>query len=717
MIFVLMMLVVVSVVFYKVIIANAEEGEKGKITINPKPQHLQVTGEGFPLTPVVGIVVGDNTNENALQHLRETLKENEVKRIVVKENMKDKPHTPTTIFLGGPSENENTSQILKSFDLKEPASINDEGYVLATDADKKVMVLAGKDKRGTYYATQTFEQLIQERPGRNWVPSVAIIDWPEMPIRGSIEGFYGPPWSHEDRLSQIDFYGDNKLNSYIYAPKDDPYHREGWREPYPEEKLNDLQELVDQSKENHVDFTFSLSPGNTVCYSGDEDFELLMNKMEAVWDLGVRSYAIFLDDISYELHCDQDEEMFGDDPNPTAAAQAFLLNRFKEAFINTHEGANPLITVPTDYAGTHTNTYRERFATLTTKDIIVMWTGPDVVSESITSEGASQVAEIFNHELLLWDNYPVNDFDRNRLFLGPLVKRDRDLTENGVTGLIANPMNEAEASKIPLYTIADYTWNPYHYNAEESWENSVQDFGGDATAYVKTFAENSYSSRISDKESLTIDPLLDDFWEAYESNTDAQDEANALKSEFQKLQATPENLRTHLDNKQFLDEISPYLDKLALYGEAGVVAVDLLTSEKQGNDESSENREKLHLMLNRLDEIPQKMGEFALEPFLIQALYGEYVLSRPLDGVNKGRGADELIQYTPEHGETTRTNIYGYEVTVVNGKVIKRGGNNSEIPDNGYVLSIHGSDWLLENAVLGAEVEIKDGRVIITIPK
>ena len=30
--------------------------------------------------------------------------------------------------------------------------------------------------------------------------------------------------SHEARLSQLRFYGQNKMNTYIYGPKDDPYH-------------------------------------------------------------------------------------------------------------------------------------------------------------------------------------------------------------------------------------------------------------------------------------------------------------------------------------------------------------------------------------------------------------------------------------------------------------------------------------------------------------
>ncbi|ASK64369.1 beta-N-acetylhexosaminidase [Virgibacillus phasianinus] len=696
---------------------HAQESQKtNKLGINPKPQQLKELGEGFPLTPVVGIVVGENTDEAAIREVTQILEDADVKRIVRKNAGESAPHTPVTIWIGGSSENQDSLDVLQQLGIDGPGELKAEGYVLASSRNKKI-VLAGKDKDGTFYAAKTFGQMIQERQGRDWIPSVEIRDWPEMPLRGSIEGFYGPPWSHEDRLSQLEFYGDNKMNAYIYAPKDDPYHRKQWREPYPEKELNKIKELIDTAKKNHVKFTFSLSPGNTVCYSGDKDFELLMEKMETMWDLGVRSYAIFLDDISYDFHCQQDNEKFGDDASPTAAGQAYFLNRFNEEFIQTHDGAERLITVPTAYAGNDTNTYRERFAELVDKETLVMWTGPAVVSAEITSEGAKKVSNIFKHDLYIWDNYPVNDFDRNRLFLGPLVNRDADLTENGVIGLTANPMNEAEASKIPLYTVADYTWNPYNYNPEESWERSIKSFGGDQAEALRTFAENSYSSRLSDTESLTLSPLLDAFWNAYESGNPEQAAEN-LKAEFKNLQSAASSLRQNMDNRQFIDEIGPYLEKLSLSGEAGVTAVNLLMAQKTGDTEAEKQLKKeLTSMTDQLDQIPQEVGEFVIKPFLIQAIYGEYILSRPLDGVNKVRGAGELIQYTPEHGDTTGTNIYGYEVTVVDGKIVKRGGNNSEIPDNGYVLSIHGSDWLLENALLGATVEIADGQVLITIPK
>ncbi len=45
-------------------------------------------------------------------------------------------------------------------------------------------------------------------------------------MRAVVEGFYGTPWSQEERLDQIKMYGEYKMNAYIYAPKSDPYHRE-----------------------------------------------------------------------------------------------------------------------------------------------------------------------------------------------------------------------------------------------------------------------------------------------------------------------------------------------------------------------------------------------------------------------------------------------------------------------------------------------------------
>ena len=47
----------------------------------------------------------------------------------------------------------------------------------------------------------------------------------EFVHRGVIEGFYGPPYSHEERLRLLDELGGCGMNRYVYAPKHDPLHR------------------------------------------------------------------------------------------------------------------------------------------------------------------------------------------------------------------------------------------------------------------------------------------------------------------------------------------------------------------------------------------------------------------------------------------------------------------------------------------------------------
>ena len=70
------------------------------------------------------------------------------------------------------------------------------------------MVIAGNDEAGTYYGVQTFVQMASQPE----VMTAEVVDWPDVLERGVVEGFYGNPWSHKDRLRQFDFYGRNKMN-------------------------------------------------------------------------------------------------------------------------------------------------------------------------------------------------------------------------------------------------------------------------------------------------------------------------------------------------------------------------------------------------------------------------------------------------------------------------------------------------------------------------
>lgn len=70
--------------------------------------------------------------------------------------------------------------------------------------------------------------------------------------KGIIEGFYGIPWTFEERKSMIDFLGHIGLNQYIYAPKDDPYHNKKWREAYPDEDIAKIKELADLASKKNI---------------------------------------------------------------------------------------------------------------------------------------------------------------------------------------------------------------------------------------------------------------------------------------------------------------------------------------------------------------------------------------------------------------------------------------------------------------------------------
>ena len=55
---------------------------------------------------------------------------------------------------------------------------------------------------------------------------------------GVVEGFYGRPWTHEQRLELIDFLARRGMNTFIYGSKDDPLVRRDWRLPYVGEALD-----------------------------------------------------------------------------------------------------------------------------------------------------------------------------------------------------------------------------------------------------------------------------------------------------------------------------------------------------------------------------------------------------------------------------------------------------------------------------------------------
>jgi len=83
---------------------------------------------------------------------------------------------------------------------------------------------------------------------------------------------------------------------------------------------------------------------------------------------------------------------------------------------------------------------------------------------------------------------------------------------------------------------------------------------------------------------------------------------------------------------------------------------------------------------------------------------------RALDGINRARGADEVVLFTPGFHRTTLTDDSGIEVVVRSGRVtdVHDGAGSTAIPPDGFVVSARGKgrDWAQATLPKGVGVSV-----------
>ena len=419
------------------------------------------------------------------------------------------------------------------------------GYRLTVNG--KGIMLESSDEEGTFYGIQTILQLIEDaKTLGDRLPYLTITDYPTLPIRGVVEGFYGEPWSHEVRLDLIDFMGRHKMNTYVYGPKDDPYHRTpSWREPYPEDKAAKIAELVRRSERNHVKFIWAIHPGGDIKWN-EEDYGNIMNKFSMMYGLGVKDFAIFFDDIS------------GEGTNPVN--QARWLNRLKGDFEKKGMDIGELILCPTDYSQAWANPSYNGSLAIYGRELDpkyrIFWTGERVMSD-ILAPTLRFVDERIGRPALFWWNYPVTDYIRNKILQGPCYGFDTTLTAEELCGVASNPMEHGEASKLAIYSVADYTWNVKGYNPMDSWERALAELcPADPEAY-RLFAMNSTDA-------------IEDFRkaESWELSTEkfnpgkfSTDQYETLHTAFEAMETVPGRMEKACP-EPLLSELRPWITEL-----------------------------------------------------------------------------------------------------------------------------------------------------------
>ncbi|MFE7661663.1 beta-N-acetylhexosaminidase family protein [Streptomyces celluloflavus] len=545
--------------------------------VSPTPQQIRRTGPDLSVPLRVDLLTAQGTDARSVTLVKAALRRAGATDVRVSPlSGASPPAGPLTVVIGTVSAPHMADKLGRSKAFTS-GTLPPEGYQITTgnlDGHTGVL-LAGADGDGVFYAAQTFTRLATD--GR--IAGATVVDHPAMPLRGVVEGFYGKPWTHEERLDQIAFYGSVKLNTYLYAPKDDPYERDRWRERYPRKLERELAELAQHAVDHHVRFTYVLSPGKSITYNDAGDRQALTGKLQSLYNLGIRDFALAFDDI-HPLpvwNGAADFARYGPvSEQSAAAAQADLTNRIQREFVDQHRGMRPLQFVPTQYSDLADTPYKKTLRRALDDRVQVWWTGADVVPTSITTAQTRRAADVWGHDVLLWDNYPTNDYDHaaGRLLLAPYAKRTPRLGEH-LSGVALNPMNQASASKIAEFTGADYAWNPHAYRPTDSWHSAAAYMTAhdpQGTQALLTFLDTQYMAPSwTGTPWQPAAPALKARLDAIERSwrTGRKHEAvTALRAQTRSLAEAPTEIRRAVTDPGFAAETKPWLDALTLWAKA-----------------------------------------------------------------------------------------------------------------------------------------------------
>ena len=331
------------------------------------------------------------------------------------------------------------------------------------------------------------------RPSR--VPITTALRKPLSPrdfVTGVVEGFYGAPWSSEQRTELLHRMGRWGMGVYLYAPKDDAKHRALWREPYTDSEADRLRVLIEVCHAQGLRFAYGIAPGLDLRYNDDSDQLALFRKVEQVLRLGATSVAVLLDDVPEQLSS-ADEAAFGSVASAQcAAANALVMSvlslaRQGQVSLLCPSSTPPSATAaaaaaegktgnataivdpwsflicPTQYCSALCpggkpvqSAYLQTMGRELLPEYVALWTGPDVISQAIPPQHILRVSRTLQRRLVIWDNLHANDYDNGRrVFLGPYGPgRDADDLPSICHGILCNPNCEFEANFVPLRTLS-----------------------------------------------------------------------------------------------------------------------------------------------------------------------------------------------------------------------------------------------------------------------
>ena len=533
------------------------EAAAAEYEIYPNPQVIQYTEGDYVIKNEVNVVYESGIDQTTKDRLAEALALKDGVTVTTSESIEE---GKTNILVGIDGSGEaadtyaNEHVNMQSADLYEKL----DAYVL--DSNNDVITVVGADTDASYYGLTTLYHILKQMDS-NTIRNFHIEDWADVASRGFIEGYYGNPWSTEDRINLMKWGGYYKLNSYFYAPKNDPKHNAKWRELYTEEELNTLiRPLAEAGNASKCRFVYALHTFmyNPVRFDGNyqADLKAVQDKLAQVIDAGVRQVAILADDAG---------NVGGNNYNKFLTDMTAWLAEMKKTYPDLKQ---TLPFCPQEYMY-NGQEYYKNFP----ENVQIVMTGGRVWGE-VNQNFTNTFTNNAGRGPYMWINWPCTDNSKSHLIMGGYTTfLQPGVDPAKIQGIVLNPMQQSEPSKVAIFGNACYSWNIWENAdiANKAWQDSFKYV--DHNSAVKTEASTALyelskhmmnqnmDSRVTAlQESVDLAPKLTDFRDKLKTGTVTVEEADALIAEFQILQNAAAVYREQAVDIKVRDQIVYWLD-------------------------------------------------------------------------------------------------------------------------------------------------------------
>lgn len=489
--------------------------------IYPQPQQEQ-SGQGVvSFTPSVTVVCDATVDAATRERAKQVLQE--AKLEVVFADAPRQGHS--TLYLGVAGSNGVTDRYAQSLQLKRDVLQRKGKYdrhliYLHNQGGQAEVVILGEHSDATFYGLASLEQILER--GTQQLPAVTLFDYADQQSRGLVEGYYGYPYSLSVKKSLMRFMMRMKMNTYMYGAKSDLYHSAKWEEPYPKTLTKTdieygrmsqdmVKDLSKTSQATKVNFIWAIHPGND--FVGQPNVVTrIMKKFSSMYDLGVRQFAIFVDDVGVptsEADCKTNADHL-------TAVQKAIDAKWNKAGSAPEARVRPLHFVPQVYTLSWVGEAdRKRFfkaLSAVPSDITIYTTGWGVWTVPNSNDLATMHTEL-GRPVAWWWNYPCNDNADEQIYTSDMYTNFMEMRavdnnarlqkelKNGL-GVVSNPMQQGMVSRIALFSVADYAWNNAKFDNMTSWKKAFKYAFPENTALREAYQALSPYLRWNDHEDM-----------------------------------------------------------------------------------------------------------------------------------------------------------------------------------------------------------------------